>query len=103
VVANQPSQPLLAAYFARVQLPQLHAFVPIVGGVTFIKELVTASLLFAQFAIVGTTALGRASKFLLALPAEEVRKADLKLDSFGLSAFRQVLTSESPKEVYQRP
>ena len=53
---------LLAAFlvtipFRHVQLPAVTAFIPVVAAFLFINDLITAALLYAQFAVVRSRAL----------------------------------------------
>jgi signal transduction histidine kinase len=48
---------LLAAPFAKVKLPEIWAFIPTYQSALLINDLITAILLFAQFAIIGSLGL----------------------------------------------
>ena len=48
---------LLAAPFAQVKLPEVWAFIPSYQSALFVCDLITAVLLFAQFALLGAPAL----------------------------------------------
>jgi len=57
VVAISAALFVVAIPFARLQLPQLWAFVPIYESALAINDLITAALLFAQFSILRTRSL----------------------------------------------
>jgi hypothetical protein len=42
----------VTAPFAKTQLPRIDSFIPTVQGVSVVTDLITSSLLFAQFSIV---------------------------------------------------
>ena len=47
----------IAVPFARIMLPRLDIYIPLVAAVMFLNDLITASLLLAQFSIVRSRAL----------------------------------------------
>jgi signal transduction histidine kinase len=48
---------LVSILFADVRLPESDVFIPIAATIVFVNDLITAVLLFAQFSLVGTSAL----------------------------------------------
>jgi hypothetical protein len=47
----------VAAPFANVELPRFEAFIPSVGAIIFVNDLITSALLFAQYSIVSSRAI----------------------------------------------